>query len=914
MSNPPGGEVTFLFSDIAGATRLWEEQPGAMQAALPNLEALVRPLVTALGGNLFKAVAGAYYASFVDPSIAVATALTLEWACSNAHWQELRPELRIAIHTGPADFREGDYFGATLNRTARILAAAHGGQILISASAVAALNERLPDGCTLLDLGERRLKDIPAPERIYQLVAPDLPASFPPLNTLDRRPTNLPAPPTAFVGRERELAEITTLLRRPDVRLITMTGPGGSGKTRLSIKVGSAMLDEFAAGVYFVPLSSSTTPAMVATAIGQSLGLKENANQAPLDALKEHLSDKHMLLMLDNFEQVMDAAALVTDLLASASQLKVIVTSRIVLRVPGEHEYLVPPLDLPTSPLPTLEKLSQYAAVALFIQRARAVRPDFAVSNANAPAVAQICTLLDGLPLAIELAAARSRDLSLDEILARLDDRLNLLTSAFRDLPARQRTIRGAIDWSYDLLDADAQRLFRRLGIFVGGWTLDAASAVVNADDEPEIDVAAGLASLIDKSLMRQGAGADGEIRFSRLGVIREYALEKLAESSEEDAVRRRHAEYYLGLAEQAEPELTGAEQAYWLNRLDEEHDNLRAALNWSLTNDSTLGVSLAGALGRFWRVRGHINEGRRWLEAVLQDSEQVSPTVKAKAFFWAGAIEGDFSYSLALEMLEKALRLFREGGDVGGVARTLNLLGIVVQDNEDYERAAGFYEESLQLQRELGDKHGIAVALANLAWVELNRGNYQATIAMEEESQQLLRELGDQFNLAMGISNLGNVALLTDEYGQAIARYEESIAMHRELGNARGIALALFFLSLTKLFQGGIGEAREAGRESLTMLRELEADSDIPITIWGMAGIASAEGEARRAAVIFGAAEAQLKIFGASLPPAINPLYTRLLDVTRLQLDEASFDAAWAEGQAMTLEQVVTYALQQGR
>ncbi len=508
-----------------------------------------------------------------------------------------------------------DYLGLPLSRVARLLAAGHGGQILLSLAMAELVREQLPPDAELYNLGDHQLKDLTYSERIFQLVTHDLRADFPPLRTLDQHQTNLPLQPTALIGREHEVAQVCALLRGSDTRLLTLTGPGGTGKTRLALQVAAEFLDSFADGVYFVALAPIRDPALVIETIAATLGVKEGGDQPLLTLLKRHVREKQILLVLDNFEQVSDAAPLVAELLEAAPRLKALVTSRACLQIYGEAEFPVPPLALPDPRrLPPLERLTQYEAARLFIERARAVKPDFAISDENAPAVAEICVRLDGLPLAIELAAVRIKVLTPAALLARLSRRLHVLTGGARNLPARQQTLRDAIAWSHELLPEVEQALFARLAVFVGGCTLEAVEAVCKADDDLVSDPLDTIQALVNNSLVRQEVRGNAEPRLHMLETIREYALEQLVARAEEAMLRSAHASYYLNLAQAAQPLLDTDQQEAWLDRLDAEHDNLRAALTWALERgDSILAMRLSTALWRFWEMRGYFTEGRRW-------------------------------------------------------------------------------------------------------------------------------------------------------------------------------------------------------------------------------------------------------------------------------------------------------------
>ena len=528
--------------------------------------------------------------------------------------------VRMALNTGATEERDGDYYGPPVNRAARLLSAGHGGQVLLSLPTQELVRDRLPPDVDLRDLGERRLKDLSRPERIFQLAAPDLPSEFPPLKAAERYPSSLPSQPTPLIGREREVEEVCRRLRATEVRVLTLTGPGGTGKTRVGVQAAAELTDEYEDGVFFVALAAIADPSLVVPTVARTLGLIEASNQSPEELLKGYLRDRHILLVLDNFEQVLEAAPLIDEVLHSAPRVKVLVTSRTPLGLYGEHEFPIPPLSLPESEAaPSAEHLADYGAIRLFLDRTRAVNPEFSLTEENAGAVAEICERLDGLPLAIELAAARAKLLPPQALLSRLGNRLKLLTGGARNLPERQRTLRNTIEWSYEMLDEGEKTLFARLAAFPGGGTLEAIEAVCDAEGDLPVDPLEGVSSLLDKSLLRQVAEQEDEPRFEMLETIREFALEKLEESADAGAVERVHAEFYLDLAEQAEPRLWGPEDAAWLERLEREHDNLRAALSWALDHEEVdLALRLGAALRWFWNLGGYYGEGRSWLEATL--------------------------------------------------------------------------------------------------------------------------------------------------------------------------------------------------------------------------------------------------------------------------------------------------------
>ena len=633
--------TTFLFTDIEGSTKLWDRAPEAMKFALARHDMLLRQSIEQHGGHVFKTVGDAFCAAFSHAPDALSAALAAQRALRAEGWRSEIGAIRIraALHTGAAEERAGDYFGPPLNRAARLLAAGHGDQTVLSWATQELVCNCLPPDVSLLDLGEHRLKDLFRPERVFQLCASDLPSEFPPLKTLDAKLTNLPAQPTTFIGRERELAAVLALLRRDGVRLITLTGPGGTGKTRLGIQAAASVLDEYGHGVFFVPLATITDPDLIIPTIGATFNLKELGGQPIGELLKCHLAEKHLLLVLDNLEQVISAAPKIAELLSAAPRLRILASSREKLHVYGEHEHPIPPLALPDMrKRPTLAALMQCEAVELFAQRAKAANPSFEITDATAPSVAEICVRLDGLPLAIELAAARSKLLTPQAMLERLSSRLKALTGGARDLPPRQQTIRGAIDWSYNLLDDGERILFARLGVFVGGWTCGTAEAVCG--DGLPMEVFDGLESLTDKSLIRQTDGTGSESRFVMLETLREYAADKLSQTGELELLQDRHLACFAALGDQSEQELVGPDQVAWLDRLEVEFDNIRAALRRSLAKDREAGLQLVTDLSRFWRVRGNYSDGSQWLSLLLSGSLSVRPEIRAKALSLQGEIK----------------------------------------------------------------------------------------------------------------------------------------------------------------------------------------------------------------------------------------------------------------------------------
>jgi len=923
----PTGTLAFLFTDIVGSTVLWERQPQAMEPALARHDALLRQAIDADGGQVVRTAGDAFHAVFTTVAAALDAALAIQRSLAAEPWGPIGAiQVRVAVHVGTAQLRDGDYFGPPLNRVARLLDAGHGGQVLLSNAAQELVRDALPKGTELRDLGEHRLKDLARPERIFQVVAPDLPAEFSPLRSLDRYTHNLPAQPTPLIGREAEVAVVCDLLRRNNTRVLTLTGPGGIGKTRLALQAAAELLDDFRDGVFFVALAPIREVQFVVTVVAQALGVKEASDRPLVDLLKAYLREKQTLLLLDNFEHLAPAALLIADLLAAAPDLKVLLTSREVLHIYGEHEYAVPPLSMPDMRrLPPLERLTQYEAVQLFIERAQAVRPDFAITAENAPAVAEICARLDGLPLAIELAAARSKLFPPRALLARLDKRLALLVGGPRDLPARQQTLRGAITWSYDLLDAAEQALFARLGVFAGGCTLKAAEAVLSDDGRSETEmtifipsdaVLDGLASLVDKSLLEQVEGVGDESRLVMLETIREYALEQLAAHDENETLRQRHAEYYLTLAEAAELELEGPRQLVWLQRLELEHDNVRAALGGALERgNAALALRLAGALEWFWIMRGYLSEGRRWLEALLAlpASSTVAATVRAKALSTSGYLahlQGD--QAMARPLLPESLTLFREVGDKRGIVVSLVKLGWITLYDRNLGEARALFEEGAAICREVNDKGRLAAALFGLG-ATVMREDIAAARPILEQSVALLREVGNKGWLISSLNQLGMVAWLEGDYAQAGRLFEEGLALCRELQERYHIPFLLNSLGDVARYLGDHRRAAALYEEALALAQQIGDKSQIAMALMGLAGLAGAAGRPERAARLLSAAEAFLVSSGLTVsvwPTSAGDDLERTADAARAQLGEEAFAAAWAEGCAMPLNQAVDEAL----
>jgi len=814
----PSGTVTFLFTDVEGSTKLLHALGAAEYAkALAEHRRILREAFGAHGGVEVDTQGDAFFVAFATAPDALRAAA----AAQNG----LAPgpiRVRMGLHTGTPHLTEEGYVGVDVHRAARIAASGHGGQVLVSAStaALVTLDE-------LRDLGEHRLKDLSAPERIFQFGADQ----FPPLTTLHQ--TNLPIAATPFMGRQKELTDILGLLSRDDVHLLTLSGPGGTGKTRLALQAAAELSSRYSHGVWWVPLASLRDPDLVLATAGQAIGAR--------NGVAGHIADRSMLVLFDNFEQVVEAAGEVAGLLAACPHLDVLVTSREALHISGEQEYPVPPL-VPDE------------GIDLFVARARAVKPGFAADEA----VSEICRGLDQLPLAIELAAARVKALSSAQILARLGQRLPLLTGGARDLPERQRTLRAAIEWSHDLLAPHEQRLFARLAVFSGGCTLETAEKVADADLDR-------LQSLVEKSLLRHR-----DDRFWMLETIREYAAERLEASGTGDELRRRHAERFLALSEEAEPHLR-RDSAEWADRLEREHDNLRAALDWGeATGESELVLRLAGAASRFWYLKSHLTEGQRRLESALR-ADRKQTAARAKALNGAAVMAlnmGDIA--MARLRAEDALALHRSLGDAWGAAYATMMISNAIGEGGDVAKALPILKESVRLFGEVGDELYVLIASANLAWVTGEIGDLKAERALHEENLRRARALG---NRRIEAGSLAQLALFARDEGQlqdATTMLREAIRIEHILGNVLDVAVDL-------------------GR---------------------LASVLALAGREGKAAELLSSSEALMEKVGASVPFWAARRNKETLATIRTQLDEAAAAEASARGRALTVDEAVSIAL----
>jgi predicted ATPase/class 3 adenylate cyclase len=868
----PTGTVTFLFTDIEGSTRLMRELGDQYVPLQVVHHELLRNAFRSNEGRELRTEGDSFFCVFQSALDACNAAATAQRSFAEHKWPERGAiKVRIGLHTGEAPLMGDEYIGLDVHHAARIAAAAYGGQILVSSATQALVGDSLPSGLTLRDLGNHRLRDLAQTERLFQLVVSGVPDAFPALRTLDGTPNNLPTQLTSFVGRDDVVAQAKQLLQR--ARLLTLTGPGGIGKTRLSLQVAAETFDFFPDGVYFVPLSAVSEQGVIASAIAQALGISLAGNLMPLEAVTEHLRKKKALLVLDNFEQLLpEAAGFPASLLKTSPDLKIVVSSRAALRSYGEQEFPVEPLHLPDpSSTPTAEMLSQFEAVKLFIERALAVKPDFHVTNENAPAVAGICERVDGLPLAIELAAARVKLFSPQALHARLEKSLSALGGGSRDLPDRQQTLTGAIAWSYDLLESPARRLMARFSVFARGAGLEQAEVVCGPAEEVGVDVVTGLDELADQSLLRRTPDFD-EPRLLMLQTIREYARERLEESGESELIKDRHAAAFTAMAVEAQGHLFGDDRKTVLDRLERDLDNFRTALDWCIASKKTeQALRLAAAMWRLWQMRGHLREGRARIEAVLG---------------LPGVDDHPEAKRLALEA-------------AGGIAYW----------QADMETALRWYDEALVLTRATGDKKAIANALYNDSFPRVvGRSDMRAALPILEEGVALYRELGDSAGLARCQWAIGNVHYFLEEYADAIPALEEAIAGFRRLGDNFSLGWALHTRSLVGINTGDVATAEPLIAEGLRLFSDAGDVSGVTLLLDDSAQLSQLKGQRMRALRLAGASLALQARSGTDLASMANATGGKPVPAPN-QPEEIG---AWEEGRSMSSDAAVAYALQQ--
>jgi predicted ATPase/class 3 adenylate cyclase len=960
MRELPTGTVTLFFTDIEGSTRLLQQVGHRYDGILTECRQLLRAAFHRWNGYEVDTQGDAFFVAFARATDAVSAAVEMQRALAAHPWPDGATLLvRMGLHTGEPKRSAEGYVGLDVHRAARIMSAGHGGQVLLSQTTRDLVEHDLPDGVNLRDLGAHRLKDLLDPSHLFELVISGLPADFPPLKTLDTHHNNLPILPTSLIGREQDVSEISVLLEQPEMRLLTLLGPGGIGKTRLAIAVATQMRSFFVGGTRFVGLAALNDPQLVVPTIAQELGLKESGNRPPLEQVQAFVGEQHFLLVLDNFEQIVAAAQELEELLGGCPCLKILVTSRAVLHLSAEQVVPVTPLSLPSLSTSDNEDIAQSAAVTLFVQRTRNILPSFQLTPTNARAIAEVCVQLDGLPLAIELAAARVKLLPPLALLARLSQRLQLLTGGPRSLPVRQQTLRSTIQWSYDLLGPKEQALFHLLSVFVDGWALETAEALCQEIGQDDLDVLNTLSALLDNSLIQSSEEGAEESRFLMLQTVREFGLERLTASGELERTQVAHAHYFLALAEQAEPELHGPNQAMWVARLEQEHDNLREALEWALEKGidekeaerREIGMRLSAALKEFWLILGYYREARTFLERALALSEGIDTALRTRVLRAIASIadcQGDIDrievvaqQSLALSreledtcgiaeslgslaaaawfrgkiveavsLHEEQVRLLRQVGEPGEVAEALFPLAEHVSTHGEYARGQALFEEALALFRQAGNELWVGGTLVHsAAWLWFTLGDLATMRQRFQEGQALITRVGDRAWSAECLWVAALLALSEGEPIRASSLAQESLSMYREMGDPWYSAWLLHLLGKIEMQSGEMHAARTYYQQSLALNQQVGEKWMTPFNLEGLASVVATQGALQWAAQFWGAAEALREAIDVPRLPVDRASYEQAVGAARAQLGEESFASAWQEGWMMKLEQVIDEA-----
>jgi predicted ATPase/class 3 adenylate cyclase len=941
----PSGTVTLLFTDIENSTLLLQELGDRWPEVVQDHRRLIRAAIEAHQGIVVDTEGDSFFIAFPSALDGATGAVAAQKALTAHTWPGFELRVRMGIHTGEPRLVGDGYLGLDVHRAARIMSAGHGGQIVLSDATASLIAKELSPGAQLRDLGEHRLKDLPRPERLYQLEVQGLPAEFPKLKSLDIRRNNLPLHLTSFVGRQEEMAAARKLLDQS--RLVTLVGPGGMGKTRLALQLATELLENYADGVWLIELAPISDAELIAPRLLMVLGLREQPGRPALQTLVDYLGSRQVMLVLDNSEHLVEATAgLVSALLNACPKLRMLVTSREALNVPGEAVWRVPSLSLPEPErvLPAAE-LAQWPAVALFVDRGAAALPSFQLSENNATLVAQVCRRLDGIPLAIELAAARLKVLSVQQLADRLSDRFRVLAGGSRTALPRQQTLRAAIDWSHDLLDQREKVLLRRIAVFAGGFNLEAAEAVCGRDPLDTGEVLDLVSALVSKSLLTPEERG-GEPRYRALETIRDYAAERLREAGELAALERAHREWFLGQAERAETEFRSSEQFLWFDRLELELGNLRASFKSCLDNgESDSALRYAAALGLFWRARGHLTEGRDWFRRALSRREFSDPRVHAKALAWAGYLaipQGAFEeaellaeeslaiyrglsdtwgigfalqvlgsvalnqddYARALDFAQRSLPYYKESGDWSGLGFSHLYLAMVARQKARYAEALSLLEEAVTLFRRVGDKRGIAIALRIMGGVEISQGHYAPATALLQESLELAREAKDKVDVYTIVHLLGRAARCVGDYPRATELFREMHTLARELNITLGVGSALAELGTVARLEGDLEGATHLIIEALAVL-----DSGHKVGIaWALHALAMVFGAQRRwseATRLLAAADALRQEMGTPLPVFEQGERDSARQILRSKLSEEEFSRLWAQGRALALDDV---------
>ena len=924
MSNLPTGTVTFFFTDIENSTPLWEKYPERMKAALAKHDSVLKEVVESNNGQIIKTTGDGVHAVFSTAMDAVKASINAQRVFQNSEVFAEHPDegktsefslrVRMGIHTGEAELRDGDYYGGTLNRAARIMSVGHGGQILISEITLQVAQEHLPNDISTLDLGQHHLKGLNRPEHIYQLNAPGLQQEFPPLKSQTHVTNNLPTQLTSFIGRKRELTEAGSRLE--NARLLTLIGPGGTGKTRLSIKLGSQLLPNFKDGIWLVEFAPISDPSLVMQTIAFTFDIREVPGTSLKALVHDYLREKQLLIILDNCEHLVEASAKVADeLLHVAQNIKIIVSSREALGINGETVYRVPSLSLPEQAEVTKDAAMGYESVQLFVDRASAANPKFQLTDENAFSVAQICSRLDGIPLAIELATSRITVFSPEQIAKRLDDRFKLLTGGSRTALPRQQTLRALIDWSYDLLSDDERALLRRLSVFASGWTFEAAETICNT-----VDVFEHLPQLVNKSLVTVNDDA-GERRYYLLETIRQYARDKLLENGEGEHTRDRHLAYYLEMTETARPKLLQrAHELEWLKRLETEYDNIRTAVEWGLSNNPFAVMRMVYLLLFFMMTKSHSGEGHRWgQEALKQIDGGRSLTVeenKQKGRLLASMSILSFSMGdnqTTIKEANQALTLLRPTNDKWYLALTLGFRAAADFLTGNADIAIATMGEATRLAEEIGDKYVLGAVLSSSSRVEaFARGDFSKAYAIHERACELLKEHGNRWTYAITLYGLGNIAIALKDFETARKKFNLAMQIMQELGSKRNIVMIKSDLAHILRYEGNYPEAISSYRGTIREWQRIGHRAAVAHQLESIAFISKALEQVEKALKLFGAAEALREKIEIDMTLQERESYDKEVADIKANMDEKEFVSLWAEGRSMTMDEAIELAVEE--
>ena len=906
----PTGTVTFLFTDIEGSTQRWESHRDAMKAAVARHERIVTDAITKHGGYVFKTMGDAFCAAFPTAPDAVHAALDAQLALAKEDFTSVDGlRVRMGLHTGYAEERNADYFGPAVNRVARLLSVGHGGQVLLSASTRELAHGDLPAGVSLLDLGSHRLKDLTEPEQVWQLGIEGLPTEFPPLKSLDTIPNNLPIQQTSFRGREHDLEEVKSLLSQH--KLLTLFGSGGVGKTRLALEVGAEVLDQNPDGVWLADFAPITDPELVSSVVAKEIGMAQVEGRRVDDSIPQWLKRKKLLLVLDNCEHVLEAVATIANAITrSCPDVRMLATSRQALGLSGEQVMRLPSLDVPHKIADlTPAAVIEFGAVALFVDRARSIDRSFTLTDDTAPIVAEICRRLDGIPLAIELAAARVKVLSIPNLAQRLNERFKILTGGSRSALPRQKTLGALIDWSYDLLTPEEQMLFRRVGIFAGGFSLDAATAVCSGEDLDEIDILDLLSSLTDKSLVVADTAGEQE-RYHLLESTRAYALEKLTAAGAREQLAHRHAEYFRDQAQEADERYGTGSTAAWLASAERELDNYRAVLEWALKDghDMALGGAVAGALQALWSGVGLAVEGRYWIGLAQADLDESMYQLVA-ARMWL-ALSSLSSGKRAHDCAERALALYQSGANEKGQAWALARLAFSLIQMGRFEEASEVNARALAAMRELEDKPGVARCLNARANIQRYCGDVAEARELYAHALAAYKALGDEARTAAVLGNLADLEFGAGQVERALRLAGEGLEIDARGKNATDLATDHNNIAAYRIALGDMDGARDSAREGLRWARQAQNPYHVVIALQHIALLLALRGEVNDAARLIGYVNVQYKELGNEREATEKWGYENLMAALREQLSEAEIEKLAAEGAAWSEDQAVDEAL----